>query len=394
MAEDFLPGVYGQDYTFVRFNDKVYVVYKTPVGGKTVRMSWAIPGDKLEHYGATGGRIHNIGREQFRNLNFFGGADEITATGGDDPPFQSFLKDLREEFGNVSWLQDREVVEIFLMGHLEQMDPEAILNRVKQTGWYQKRTDRQREWELDMNDAQRKVELKSFRTRMMQEVDGLLGAGFTLDDIGVTAKELDQMVSRVASGKLGDPSEGFLVWSDKLRRLAEKVEGTNAWIEKDSAAAEQRGYLNRPEEMREQIRQDAFDWLGPKGSPDEGLLTKWAQRLVSGDASEEDWANFMRQQAKALYPWLGPNERWADRASSYKRISEDLLGKTIGYDHKLLAKIGGVDAAGKTTGGAIDYGDFEKLVRSTDEFWRGPVAEEEAFGVMGRLNQIFNGVSG
>lgn len=392
MAEDFLPGSRGQDYTFVRHGGKIYVVYQLKVGGKTIKLSYSIPKDRVKDM-VGGAKVNDISGKAFRSLNYFGTTDDITAAGGDEHPFDGFVRNLREEFGNVSWLHDREVMEIFMMGHLEGLDSTAILNRVKQTDWYEGRTDRQREWELELSEEQRDVETKSFATRMLDELqNNILGAGFTMKDLGINAKEFDEQVKRVVSGKLGSPEEGFLIWRTNLFNEAAKLEGSLAWIERDQQATEQNQYMNRPEDMKQRIQEEAFEWLGPRGVPDNEILERWAKRLVTGEASDADWQQFVRNQATNLYPWLGPEERWQERASSYKRIAENLFGKSIGWDHTILDKMSGVDANGAPTGAAADFQAFERAARQTDEFWQGGTANDEAFAGIAKMNSLFQGV--
>lgn len=392
MAEDFLPGSRGSDYTFVRHGGKIYVVYQLKVGGKTIKLSYRVPADRVKDMVGSA-KVNDISGKAFRSLNYFGTTDDITAAGGDDHPFDGFVRNLREEFGNVSWLHDREVMEIFMMGHLEGLDSTAILNRVKQTDWYEGRTDRQREWELELSEEQRDVETKSFATRMLDELqNNILGAGFTMKDLGINAKEFDEQVKRVVSGKLGSPEEGFLIWRTNLFNEAAKLEGSLAWIERDQQATEQNQYMNRPEDMKQRIQEEAFEWLGPRGVPDNEILERWAKRLVTGEASDADWQQFVRNQATNLYPWLGPEERWQERASSYKRIAENLFGKSIGWDHTILDKMSGVDANGAPTGAAADFQAFERAARQTDEFWQGGTANDEAFAGIAKMNSLFQGV--
>lgn len=392
MAEDFLPGSRGQDYTFVRHGGKIYVVYQLKVGGKTIKLSYRVPADRVKDMVGSA-KVNDISGKAFRSLNYFGTTDDITAAGGDEHPFDGFVRNLREEFGNVSWLHDREVMEIFMMGHLEGLDSTAILNRVKQTDWYEGRTDRQREWELELSEEQRDVETKSFATRMLDELqNNILGAGFTMKDLGINAKEFDEQVKRVVSGKLGSPEEGFLIWRTNLFNEAAKLEGSLAWIERDQQATEQNQYMNRPEDMKQRIQEEAFEWLGPRGVPDNEILERWAKRLVTGEASDADWQQFVRNQATNLYPWLGPEERWQERASSYKRIAENLFGKSIGWDHTILDKMSGVDANGAPTGAAADFQAFERAARQTDEFWQGGTANDEAFAGIAKMNSLFQGV--
>lgn len=395
-ARDFLPGEKGKDYSFVRApNGKIYVVYKVSLpGGRTLRMSWTVPKDRYDHFGVNPSKVNRIGRDQFRNLHHFGEASDITSTGSQDHPFQTWMKELARDHRGASWLNNAEVVGIFLEGMAEGRDAQSILDRVKTTKWYKKRTDRRREWELEINPAQRQAEMKALSSRLANELqDNLLGAGFDFRDVGLSGPDFNKAVERIASGRLGDVDDGIAIWLENMRSRAERVEGTVAWIEREQAAATQNEFMNRPEDMREQLRQEAFAWLGPKGVPDNKTLMDWAQRRVSEQSSDADWQKFLRQQAKALYPWLGPEERWQDRAASYKGIAESLMGQEIAWNHRLLSQIEAADDTGTPQGRAMDFGEWERKVRSTNEFWTGPVAREETFDALARMNSMFKGVT-
>jgi len=392
-AQDYLPGSYGTDYEFVSYGGKVYVVYRVGLGGgKTLQMSWVIPKEDLEHYGASGRRVKRISRDQFQGLQFFGEASQITQTGGaDEHPFQKYLKELSETYPEASWLNNSEFVGTLLEGWVEQWDGNTLQQRLENTKWYQSRTDRERDWE-QMADAQKQAEIKSMQVRMMESAKELLGAGFNLRDLGISPKEFEEDVLKVVSGAWGDPEYGFLVWSTKLQRKSSRVEGTPAWIEKQQGKEEQRAFLNRPEELAFQLQQQAFEWLGP-GALDKDTVKKWAEKLVSKTKTQADWEQFLRRQAQALYPWLGPEESWQERASSYKAIAEDLLGQPVGWDDKLLKSLGAADAKGVPNGAALGYDDFERAVRSTNRFWKGPVARDEGYAMIAKIDEMFRGVS-
>ena len=388
-----IPGVKGKDYKYVKYGGKIYVVYQVKLpNGRSVRMSWAVNKDDYKALNVDPGRVQQISRAQHRQLAFFGDASEI---GGGDPgehPFQKYLSKLRELHGGVSWMSDKQFMGVMLMGYAEGWTAEELRQRLTRTKWYQSRTDAQRTWELDTNKAQRNATTETWATRATDAMQELYGEAFTLDEVGVTSEQLRKAATDIASGKWGDPSEGFEIWLSQQRNKAEKVEGTNAWIEKQQEISDRNQFLNRPEEMFEQLRQDAMTWLGPSALPDQTVLRGWSERLVSGVASEADWQSYIEGQAKALYPWLGPNETWTDRAAPYKRIAEDTWGTPIGWDNGVLSNLGATGPDGKPLGTALTYQDFTEQVRKRNEFWQGPVAREEGFDLFNFLNNTFNGV--
>lgn len=392
--ESVLPGTRGQDYKYVKFGGNIYVVYEVKLpNGRNIRMSWKLDPKDYKAYGVDAGKVGTISRAQHRSLAFFGDASEIQGGSPGEHPFQKYLRKLRELHGNVSWMGDQGFMEIMLMGYAENWSTAEIQQRLTRTQWYQSRNAAERSWELDMSKADRASSTKTWQTRMGEAVDEMLGPGMSRAEAGYNDKALGDMAEKVASGKWGDPSEGFEVWLAQERKKLEKVEGSAAWIERQQTLEEQRQYLNRPEDIFEQIRQEAMSWLGPKAIPDSSVLRSWAERLANGKASEGDWQEYMRKQAQALYPFLGPNEQWQDRASAYKRIVEETWGQPVGWDNKMLGHLGQVGDDGKFTGQAMPYDEFTQMVRQDDRFWRGPVAKEEGFNLFNFLNSTFSGVT-
>jgi hypothetical protein len=244
-----------------------------------------------------------------------------------------------------------------------------------------------------MTKAERANSTKTWTTRLSGAVEELLGPTMSLQEAGYKPKELDAIATKIASGKWGDPSEGFETWLAQERKKLEKIEGTAAWMDRQSSLEEQRAFLNRPEDVFEQLKQDATAWLGPSAVPDSSVLQNWANRLVSGKASDADWQQYIQGQAKALYPFLGTNEQWQDRASAYKRIAEETWAAPIQWDDPILTHLGQTDPNGRYTGQAMPYDEFTKLARQDDKFWHGSVAKEEGFNLFNYLNSTFSGVT-
>jgi hypothetical protein len=386
-----IPGKQGIDYEVVEYNGQHYVVYKTKLpGGALLMDAWKI--SPKDFKGLNIKTTKHITRAQFKNLEVFGDFGEIAARGANEKPLQTWLKGLKETYGSkVSWIQDEEYMATFFAGYLEGLDPGVIQQQLKRTKWYQSRTQAQRVWELDLNRADRKQQVGQMETQVREALQDMYGTLF--NDQGFSDKQIKEWAYNIASGKFGDPSGGFQEWVEDQTNAAEKVEGSNAWISREQSREEQRQFMNRPEDMFEQIRDDALGWLGPGQLPDRETLIKWSQDLVSGVRSESDWEGFMQKTARDLHPWLGPNERWQERASIYKNIVEDELGRSIGFDDKLLKGFGAVDANGQPLNTTMSFDDFSRKIRQTDEWWGSTKAEEEGFELFNYLNNTFNGVA-
>lgn len=387
-----LPGTFGKDYSFVRYGGVTYVVYYVDLpNNKRIKMSWKVDKKDYARFGVTEQKIRNITRAQHEALEFFGNAGDIQLTGDEHHPFEQYIREMRKQYGNVSWLHDREFMSVFLMGYAENVSPDVLQNYLRRTKWYQSRTDRQRTWELEIGKADKHAQVQATRSQMTQILSDLYGPDLDLVALGFTDEKLKKMAEKIASGWYGDPSDGLMIWAEQQRAKAADKEGTPAWIEEQQAAEQRRAYMNRPEEIRADLRDQAFSWLGPSGVPDFDTLTKWAKNLASGVASEEDWTNYIQNRAHQLYPWLGPNETWQDAASPYRQIAERLLGQPVDWNNSLLSSLGAKDANGSPTGQAMSFDEYEQYIRSTDAFFHGPVGREEGWNVFATLDNVFNG---
>lgn len=390
-----LPGKKGTDYHFVRGpNGGIYVVYRVKLpNGSYVNTTWKVEAKQFKALNIDPSKVRRVSRQAIKNLNIFGSASEIVRRGADDKhPFQQYVDKLQELHGGVSWLKDKGFMSVMLMGWAENWTSAELQQRLSRTKWYQGRTDAQRDWEINKSKEQRQAEIGSFSSRVTTALQDLYGPTISLGEAGIDKDQIEKWAKRIASGDFGEPGEGFQLWFERQRAKAAKVEGSSAWIERQQELEEQRAFMNRPEDVKEQIRQEAFEWLGPRGVPDDATLTRWSEQLVSETRSDADWQNFIRNQAKNLYPWLGTDESWQDRASSYKSIAEEQYGSPIEWDDDLLVNLGERDASGGFTGNALSFDAYTKQLRSSDRWWGTKMASEETSQLGNYLNNIFRGV--
>lgn len=387
-----LPGVKGKDYHFVSWKGQTYVVYGVGIpGGRTVQMSWAVDSKDLSAYGVDSGSIRHITNAQHGQLQFFGHSSEITASGKDVHPWQQFLGNLKQDYGNISWIHDKQYMGIVLNGFFEGRSSADIAQQLTRTTWYQSRSDWQRQWET-RSAKERTGLVDGMYTKMVSTLDSLYGPASPWAH-QVDPKDVQKMASAVMSGTGGDPNaEGFANWLFQQQKAAQEIQGTAAWEQRQQQLQQQNDFNNRPEDKALAIKQQAQQWLGPQGTPDQGTLDNWAKDLVSGRKSDADWQSYLQGQAKSLYPYLGTNESWQDRASSYKQMAEGLIDHPIGWNDPLLGNLAETDAAGKATGGAVSYLDYAKQVRQTPDFWKGTTGRSQAFGLLAQLNSTFNGI--
>lgn len=388
---DLLPGKKGADYYFVKRNGKVRVVYHVPLDGKTIKMSWRMTDKDMEANGINAANVRNITRDQWRQLNNWGDASEIVrGKGGNKHPFKKVMRDLNEQYHGLSLIRNKEVMGVFLMGHLEGLSAEEIRSRLQRTKWYQKRTEWQRQWELDFTKATRQKTIDQRERDLTEWAIEQYGMENWRDHI--SGKEIRRWAENIASGKWGDPTEALKNQQLKIQHQAEKVEGTSAWVAKQQEEIAERDFMNRPEEAFVQLREDAISWLGYAGKPSQDFLMDWAEDIAFGRKDEKAWNEQLRTMKRGLYPFLDPDEQWMDAAAPYKGMGEELLGVGLSWDDPLLRSLGATDANGQPTGTRISMTDFERTLRHDQRFDTSKVANEEGYGILSMLDRMFNGV--
>lgn len=388
-------------YRLVKFGGRAYVVYDVKLaGGGRISLGWSLSKKEAQELGINWDNIKGITREQFKKLSLgWGSASELVTKGlKGEHPLQTYLRTkIYQVYGKkVSWVKDKEVLEIYLMAYLEGWTTEEIYERLKRTDWWRNRTDAQRNWELEVSKADKRKQIELIQTRLRNDIMDLYGPTFEWADIGITNSELNKLAEEIASGKHGDPEMGYELVFDDLRREAEQVEGSQAWIDLQQDMQAQRDFMNEPENMLWDITQQAIQWLGPQSDGvaylSEGTLQKWANDLVSGTASEADWNAFLQQTAKNMYPWLPANTTWTEAVDPYRALAERVWGKPVPYEDAILQKVAAVDPNGTATGGMMDFLSFEKLLRMDDAFWTGEQGHDEGWSFLSKLDNIFHGV--
>jgi hypothetical protein len=388
-----LPGVKGKDYHLVRRNGRMYAVYKVKIGkDRFVNMAWRI--DKPGDFGLDPDAGNPITKGQFKSLNVMGNARDIRrGKEGNRHPFQKHIQDLHRIYPN-SFLKNREVMRIVLEGWIEKEDWGVVKARLERTDWYQNRTNAERNWVLHTSEKEKSTSIDNQMASIRDTIQTLFGSK---RPESISHEDVRRWAEKIVSGAWGDPQQGFNSLVSRLQDRAEKIHGTPAWVDKQRAIQEDKDFLNQPEEMFEKIRTEAINMLGYAGRPDNEVLQRWANQIVSGNRSSADWAQYLRKRKSELYPYLDPNETWMDYASPYKQSAEELLGRTLSYKDKLLKNLTGQNALPEqqtTEGpGRLPVFEFEQLVRSDPRYWNkdNPDAAQNVYGFISHMSRVFNG---
>jgi hypothetical protein len=192
------------------------------------------------------------------------------------------------------------------------MTEAELQNKLQATGWFQRHTQDQLEWN-SLSEAERDKRLQETEARLIDTVWQYMG--FQADE---TTPEVRNYAANVASGKIG-----FGLYVEIIKGLAAEMP-ESPWAREQRN--EEEAQRQRPidiENTSQRIREVSERW-GVAWSPE--TIQSWAKDMVEKKKSDEDLIMEFRKQAQVLYPWKDPEVETATAASpwleTYRRVME------------------------------------------------------------------------
>jgi hypothetical protein len=264
-------------------------------------------------------------------------------------------------------LTDGGVMAIIALAMTREMSPEELANRLRQTKWYQARTDKQREWD-DLSEAEKDA-------RAVDEAMKLVGLWFTYvgEDLDVSAFDTDK--DGVISGaELRAGNRDLFTWSMRVASgQITQAQAVNSWVKAVAGESADSPWSRtiRDEEkaqgqhgvdlsnMGGQIRDMYEEW----GIPiTDAKLEKLASDVVMNIMSIEDVEAELRKAAMGLYPTKPEGLSTRQWAEPYIQTYMGVLEvPEVGLTDALLQR-------GLRDGATL--ADFEKTLRYDDR-WLG-----------------------
>lgn len=278
-------------------------------------------------------------------------------------------KMMASEFGwAASFLDDAELGPILRQASQERWVPEKLLMRLRQTKWWKARDENQRAWDqgiaLDPPTYNAQIDR---RRREVKEV----AAGMNL------ALSEDQLTT---------------LSSESLRSGWDATQTINA-IANEGLRGDSFGPDIRFGITGRTIRQLASEYAVPLS--DSGA-DDWAKKLATGSISQTDFENWVRVQAKSLYPSLSND---IDRGVTVKSLVDpyrQVAASTLGIpsaevdfaDPRWNAALNFDDGKGRRMMTLFEWG---RHLRSDEQYGyeRTPDARDKAYKMVDRLGRMF-----
>ena len=236
--------------------------------------------------------------------------------------YQDLVDDVLMKWGlaGTDAVKDQGIMSIVALGITRELSSAELANRLRQTKWYQSRTDKEREWN-DLSQAEKDQ-------RIVDEASKLASMWFTYvgEDMAIHSfdRDGDGLIS-VAEIKKGD--KDLFKWAQNLASgKATQAQAVNSWMKEVAGENPESPWSRtvREEEqaqgqfgvdlanMEGQLRQMYQDW-GVKIS--DQTLEQMAQRVIMNDLAIEDVEKDLDTQARGLYQSKPPGmttREWAE----------------------------------------------------------------------------------
>lgn len=263
------------------------------------------------------------------NVTLAGTMEELQGVG---PNFEQYVNRLLDGLvGNNEARWDGHVQKVLAQAIARpDMSEAEFQNRLRQTPYYQQRTERQIEWN-DLSEAERQARIDEVAADVVQHYFTYGGVNLPIGD-----KWVRHWASQIASGQMG---------------MGEFVEGTlKPHFAKDPNSPqgrrireEQESRLQRGvdiENLTADLRDIALNEWGFQMSGAD--LTKWAGYIAENKKSMKDFESTIEQWAKNMFPGIPANTTVRDYAQPYLQIFRQVLERdaplTNGHIQKALSQ--------------------------------------------------------
>lgn len=298
---------------------------------------------------------------------------------GTTQPFERFVREYERQAQAVPMLQDPEVLALFAGSFLMGREPSA--QELTQTGWWQSRSQAERDWatlllqdpqQAAQQRADRRLEVqRMFRengvdapSRLVDHITDRWTSGRWTQAMAMTQIQgiadpymgipLDPEVANIARGY--DPTAGdeaaIAQGRDAVReriermftnrnvdvpadidRLTDEVMGRTRTMQSVRGTANQAAGLHPLAELditrqgEEDVRRLLLDWLGPAlaSQYDGGWTRYWAGQVRNNPSARELLMDELRALRMGSFPeWTNENLRYADVAPSAKALFQQV----------------------------------------------------------------------
>ena len=292
--------------------------------------------------------------------------------------YQDLVNDLLLEMGlwGTDAMSDPGVMAIIAIALTRDMSEAELANRLRQTDWWNQRTDDERVWN-DLSDAEKAL-------RVVDEAMDLVGLWFTYvgEDLDVGQYDIDGD-GVVSADELRRGNPALYEWAAKIASgEITQAQAVNVWMKPEALKIEDSPWSRtvREEEIKSgkhetdisnmagRIRDLYYDW----GIPiTDDKAQDLAERVVLNQMSFEDVEEALEEQAQGMYPHKPEGMATREWAQPYMQMyMQTLEVSQVDLDDPYMAR-------GLADG--MNLADFKQMLRDDDRWL-------ETDGARGEMN--------
>lgn len=282
---------------------------------------------------------------EFGNFHW-GNIAEVTLKA--ETPWEDLTEKIQNQFGFVPGLGDQEIRRLLMQSFWEGWSENQWTVEYRKTNYFNKLSDDARAW-VGLSTAEKNQRVGDVATEMTNQYRSYMGK-----DIDRAATTIQTQALKIASGVMTMDH-----WLYALRTQAAGIEGTPIWRqnqEEDEAALAEG---NEVENFTLAAENQWRDWVGPVAMP-EGFAAQWGNWLASGQRSEADFENYLKQISQTRWAYKPADLTWKDWSASYKaQIRDELELPTLDDKDSLLTQALNSDMTGQ---------DLTQMIRADQRF--------------------------
>lgn len=297
----------------------------------------------------------------------WGDISEVNLSAG--TPWEDLKDRIFDQFGFVPGMDEIEVRRLLIQAYFENWNAAQFENEYHQTDYWNSLNQRQREWQ-DLSDREKDQRTRQIALDMARDYKRLWGR----TDKG--PGHWMQGAREIARGAIL-----YDEWFFKQERSASQTEDTPAWRDRRQEQEDARREQNEIENMGKHAEDRFRVWVGPGQIPD-NFRQQWGNWLASGERSQADLEDYLRELSMGRWQHKPENVTWQDWAGSYKnQIMQTLELATLDDNDKLLNRI----LNNPTEGGV----DITKMIRHDSRFLETNTFADEISNKLTNIGRMF-----
>lgn len=217
-----------------------------------------------------------------------------------NPALQQFVQ---QNYGYLSWMLNiPELSKILVSAALGQWYQGKVSGAVSSTQWFKTASQTMRDWDTlqstDPATAAQRIEATKWQIWQISQQSG----------IGLSPDQVTSLAS----------SANMFGWDTTTLNQVVRQQYATATNTSDQ--------MGESATFTDQAKQIAGDYLVPMS---DSAINQWAQRAVKGQTNTDGLADYLRQQAAVLYPWMKPALDQGMTAKDYLEPYRQAAAKTL-----------------------------------------------------------------